>query len=435
MLLILISAWAMPLSRFDSAADLGAPPEHFAVLPAGEDFEGYRVLASSPQYGPDGGALVAVPLDDAPWTFPTTELLITSVDFSFGKSFDVADLDGDGLNDLVISHSEYLTDGRVHIFYGGAHTWPATDLDADAVLLDDVAGGGLGYSVKAVPDMTGDGLPDLLLQQLVRSSRQGREQPALWLVPGGRYVGDMPIDMVPGTFRYDGTSNDVLGADVTWMEDVDGDLLPEIVARLNRFETAVLLSGHRLQVQDVRSNAVILAINHAELVKSVMTHADIDGDGQQELLIGGSARDQVPGADAEGGIYVVPHNLPWTPGTTLNLPPVAARWWVPVNCARLGQTIARLPDLDGDGDDEIVSTAIDPRSGLNQIILLRGAPNLAHRGMHTPAWEAMSSTPQLRMWMPLLMVGDADGDGRDDVVFDVMREGRPDRYGLLRFGL
>lgn len=442
MLLFMLSALAMTLDGFDSAAYLDtSDPDRIVVLPAGVDFDGMRVLSSVRELGTaNGGSVSAIPLDGAAGSPLPAETLITSSHEMFGVDMDVGDLDGDGLQDLVVSNALADQEGMVHIFYGGSHTWPATDADADAILRDDMPAGGFGLRVKIIPDTTGDGLNDLVIQQITRQYVPvvGRVS-ALWLVPGARYAGTARIDRVPDTSRYDGETMDDVGIEISWMDDVDGDHLAEIVARRSYNVFAVLLSASRRRTQDVISGAVQLTgARQSFNIHRVMTHADVDGDGRQELLIGASGRDNLQGGDQEGGIYVVPHNLPWVPGTSVVLPPQAAQWWVPVNCSQLGQTIVGVRDVDGDGDDEVAALAVDPRTNTTKVVLLRGAPGLSQRGTHIPAWGALTRGNSLEVLSLHLAAGDADGDGWDDIVVGAFQrgsQGSPNRYGLLRFGL
>ena len=123
---------------------------------------------------PDGGAVtvLAGSPDVGDETPPEVLAVIGSEwdDFQFG--FAVApsnDLDGDGLNDLVVGARDGLMGpimkgGRVYVFYGRSEGWGALEdaTEADA----DVVGMGVGDSLSyalAAGDVDGDGTDDLLM--------------------------------------------------------------------------------------------------------------------------------------------------------------------------------------------------------------------------------------------------------------------------------
>jgi hypothetical protein len=432
MLLLLLSAFAMPLDDFDSAAEIDHGPDELVVLPAGTDFDGWHVVTATQRYGrPVTGEVMAPPLDGAPRTFVWEEPLISSSQYGFARALDVGDLDGDGLPDLLVAR-----DGAVHIFYGGSHIWPSNLGLADATIGDDVPNGGLGLRVKVMPDTTGDGLNDIIISQIRRSvAPDGTRYSAVWLVPGGRYAGSIRIDQIMNASRYDGETNDDVGSRVSWMEDIDGDLLPEIVVSRYVHTLTVLLSSQRAPTQGIIAGAVQLQGIRSSYYVHTMTQADVDGDGYKELVVEASERDHVAGGDPEGAIYVVPRSLPWVPGSSIVLPPRASIWWVPNQSERLGRNLVGVPDIDGDGDDEVAACSKDPTTGEQMVVLLRGGPRLAEPGVHTPRWDALTRTPTLQLDEPILAVGDADGDGRNDLVFSAFYRSTPNRYALLRFGL
>jgi hypothetical protein len=99
---------------------------------------------------------------------------------------EVGDLDGDGHVDAVIGAGgdpRYGTStGATFVFYGPV-AGTLDILDADATFFGDSAGDTLGVSTAA-GDLTGDGVPDLLIGSLYEEG-DVRGSGSAWVIPGG----------------------------------------------------------------------------------------------------------------------------------------------------------------------------------------------------------------------------------------------------------
>jgi len=183
------------------------PPTHSATL---------RIY-----YGPQTGTISE---SAQPWDLEITGPANTH---SFGYQTHLVDLNGDATQDLVVS--AYTVDtvvdeaGAVYVFFGPITT-DRTAADADITLLGTEPGGWLGMDMDAPGDITGDGLPDLLVGEHNADHAAGRA----WILPAPLATGTYDISDVGWSIRPDRVFES-LGAKVEGVGDVDGDGSPDII--------------------------------------------------------------------------------------------------------------------------------------------------------------------------------------------------------------
>jgi hypothetical protein len=135
------------------------------------------------------------------------------------------DVDGDGFADLLVGAPDAAGQdpgtGRVYLVRG-THAARAMDLaDADALFLGSKADGGLGWSVAGGGDVDGDGRDDLLLGAL-RGPGFDLTAPAAWLLPGARALEGGTLDALG--LRLAAVNPNLHSCTVVAMaDDIDGD--------------------------------------------------------------------------------------------------------------------------------------------------------------------------------------------------------------------
>jgi hypothetical protein len=173
------------------------------------------------------------------------------------------DQDGDGLGDLLVgelaggdalasSHgpsAAFVVRGRTggDVALGDLGTSGTT-------LLDAVAGDRAGQSVALAGDLTGDGLPDLVIGAPLADPGGRSRAGSAFLVPGGQPAGTLDLRRIPGVRRLDGVSAlDTAGDGVAGVGDIDGDRAPDIAVAAPRTDlvrersgSVYLVSGRRL---------------------------------------------------------------------------------------------------------------------------------------------------------------------------------------------
>jgi len=227
----------------------------------------------------DGDSLMGVP-EVATWSGPS----------SFGQVVATADLDGDGLTDLVVGG---LRDdpgsndpGAVFTFLGDtlASGLGGTEADADGEVVDVVSLSGFGEAV-AVGDIDDDGLDDVLVG-VPRASDGG--QAALFF--GGQLAsGSLTIDDAEQTLSG-GNDHDDVGELMDGPGDLDGDGVDDFVVGAEYLDggEVFFVSG-----ADLGGGALDLATRpsvHTDSWYDIdLGHGDVDGDGRTDLLLGHDA--------------------------------------------------------------------------------------------------------------------------------------------------
>jgi hypothetical protein len=229
------------------------------------------------------------------------------------KTAAAGDVDGDGLADALVSarlSTGVMPGGRVYLIPGSAvQAGAADELAALGQQFEGVETyGELGYSIGAAGDVDGDGLGDLLMGAYHASSR----------APNSGVVYLFLARDLTGTSVYADTAwlqltssveNQQAGVSVTGDMNVDGDSLADFVIgasgvspptlegsstdteNMDSPGDAYLFLGARLEggVVDVKTATVHVqgetTNDHAGI--SVANPGDIDGDGADDLLVGG----------------------------------------------------------------------------------------------------------------------------------------------------
>ncbi|HEY3368245.1 MAG TPA: integrin alpha [Symbiobacteriaceae bacterium] len=220
----------------------------------------------------------------------------------FGQSTDeqlglaviaAGDLNGDGIGDWVAGGPAGPPDGLpdpglVRVISGrdGSILYTLTGPDP---------GGAFGFSLAAVGDVDGDGVPDLLI---------GAPDTA----PGGNTAAGSAFlySGRTGTFirRLDGVNTwDLFGWSVAGLGDVDGDGVPDFAVAAVSAQVGLLQDAGRVTVFSGSTGAPIYNIDGTEsgaaFGLTMATIGDTDGDGLPDLLVG--APQAAPGGNPDAG--------------------------------------------------------------------------------------------------------------------------------------
>jgi hypothetical protein len=275
----------------------------------------------------------------------------------------------------------------------------------------------LGYSVSHLPDVTGDGVPDVVAGVLMAPGFDG----TLWAGRVDIYdgVSGTPIRSVlsptPDLFGF-------FGRMVMGLDDIDGDGWGDFVAGAfpeepppNPANCGAIhffsgRTGTLLRTQ-VSPQAEIDGLFGAWMAVA----GDLDNDGRSDLLV--TAPGESSGAPRSGNIYAfnaVTGDL-ITSFTSPN--PQAAGFF--------GYTIAPVPDFNNDGVLDFITGCYPETSG--SLPLESGTAYVYDGRTGALVYSLTSPSPTLQGHFGWIVGGvpDLDGDGRGDFIVGARREIKP----------
>lgn len=343
-----------------------------ALVAAGSSLAGPALAA------PDQGPVAAGDV------LPTRAWTQTFAGWNRSSSPVIADVDGDGANDIVFGHQ----DGKLRVV-GAADGSPRPGWPQTVSIASGAAPSAIDSS-PAVGDLDRDG--DLEIAVGMGSTWRANQQGGVVVFEGNGKVrcrfGTLDVfNIWSGRLPADGFRDGVYSSPA--IGDVDGDRYPDIV--FGSFD-------HRIYAMNRRCRLLPgFPVDVEDTIWSSPALFDVDRDGRAEIFIGG---DQTAGgwSDWAGGEL---HALDWRNGTVHYL-------WK----RRVGDVIMSSPaigDIDGDGRFEVVVGAGN----------YYGHPDgtkvyawQARSGARLPGWPVATAGPTSSS--PAL--GDLTGDGVPEVV-------------------
>lgn len=269
---------------------------------------------------------------------------------AFGWSVASAgDLNGDGFGDLVVG--AFLADpggrdraGTASVFHGSAAGVP---LEPVSVLEGVAASDQYGWSVASAGDVNGDGFGDLVVGA-GRASPGGRMEAGTASVFHGSAVG---IPRVAAR-AYEGDVGALFGWSVAGAGDVNGDGFDEVVVGAPSggwngiWAAGTAAVFHGSAAGTALAPTQVIGGNAQFFGESVASAGDVNGDGFDDLVVGGSRGGL--GDQSDVGRAIVYQ------GSVIGIANAPARVLDGTNYGRFGHSVAGAGDVNGDGFDDLV---------------------------------------------------------------------------------
>jgi hypothetical protein len=304
--------------------------------------------------------------------------------FRFGEPLDV---DGDGHADIAAGARFTLQQKTLQ--NGSAAVWSGATGTLIRAWDGEMPDGLFGHWVMPVPDLSGDGLADVIVAAphapvdgrmrgilVARSPKTGEE---LW--------------------KRAETESENLGWDLALAGDHDGD------GRTDLFVGAPALDASRVHLLSGRDGTVLRTYAPREATESfgwyVARLDDLDGDGHADLAVGAPWA-----AGADGAMVGAAWILSSASGRELH------GWKGTDRRGGFGGVVAPVADLDGDGKGEV---AVASPATEDQTWTLPGELRIysSSTGKELRHWSG--SQPGELFGRMVVSAGDLDADGVDDV--------------------
>ncbi|HIE39219.1 MAG TPA: hypothetical protein EYP77_09165, partial [Anaerolineae bacterium] len=353
------------------------------------------------------------------------------------------DINGDGLDDLVIGASGFdatnpdrANAGATYVFWGTSDGLSGTvDLDStDADL--EVYGPGADFTLGryvATGDLNDDGVDDLLMGADRADTDGHTNNGAVYVIFGSSSVSGA-LDLYTDTVDlevYGAADEDRLGRSLASC-DVNGDGTDDLIIGAYLDDTpggagagavyvvfgSTNLSG-TIQLDSGGSDFTILGDDADDRLGRSVACGDVDGDGTADIIAGAYQADQTWGNDA-GEVYVIygDTGLAGTLDLNSQSPDILLRG---VAAGDQAGFYVASGDLNGDGDDDVLIGAyradVDwPDSQTGTAYVVYGGSLVATMNLSETADITIYGAAEDDRLSRSLVSGDFNGDGYDDLL-------------------
>ena len=319
------------------------------------------------------------------------------------------DINGDGYSDIVIGAPQFddlaQNDGRALVYYGSASgfgTGAAFNTPPDVTLSGSgIQSSAFGWSVSCAGDLNGDGYSDLAIGSF--RDRNGQQDEGRIYVYHGSSTG---LLTAPSTTIESNQIGAWMGRSISNVGDMNGDGYADLAIGAPRYNDEGVVDIHLgtptgiNSIRDIRLQIGNAGANFGEAVRSA---GDVNGDGYSDVIVGANFfGSQGAAAIFHGGAFNVENN----PSTQV---------LGDVTMDHLGETVAGVGDVNGDGFSDVLVGAPDASDGQTNEGLVY---------FYQTEATGLSATPQILQQnvangdfgQAISAAGDVNGDGYGDVV-------------------
>ncbi len=344
------------------------------------------------------------------------------------------DVDGDGLDDILIGAPglNSQSSGHAYLFLGSSMVNNQNLSQPDYAFVGEGPGDEFGYSVASAGDVDGDGLDDILIGAPNHLNESGRIY--LMLGSSLGVPGAGPINANTADYKIQGEYNeDQAGKHFSSAGDIDGDNLDDLLFGVpGHASPGSLMSGKAYLMLGVSLGADSFLnlgnsdyhftgqSSHNSLGASVASAGDVNGDGFDDILIGETGYDD--GANQEigrvglfyggnFGLFITQYDFSQAEYTFVGQS----------SYSFAGSSVSSAGDVDEDGLDDILigSYAHDGYSGAAYLVSstnLQSLPSQSEIALQTSTYKFFGESADDYAGYSVSSAGDVDNDGIPDIL-------------------
>lgn len=320
----------------------------------------------------------------------------------FGATVALADVNGDGLDDIVAGapsagDGSRIESGRIYVFLSRpGEPPPLTSLGADITLTGEAAGDALGSSLL-IHDMDGDGADDLVVSAFRAGAPAKPGAGSVYVIPGAALRdarGEAGVAVAASAVVDGDRSGDSLRGLAA--ADVDDDAALDLIVGAYLSDDA---SGSRPDAGAIyvipwkrlaaaprgtaarHASSVVLGGRDRGFLGRVVSVGDIDGDGVTDLLASAYASSGDTKDESVMGEAFVLFGANGAPGGSVDLRTADVPRFHGLSRWDLFGLAALLADVNGDGPADVVASAPfagaeeDARPRCGEVYVFWGGPS------------------------------------------------------------
>ena len=327
----------------------------------------------------------------------------------------VGDVDGDGLDDLLVGAPDNddggSNAGKVYLVLGE----PDAIMVAEATFTGRNPADALGESVSGGASVNGDAYDDILMGAS-EAEEGGGNSGAAYLFHGP-VSGSKPAELANAIIY--GGAGDRAGRSVAIVGDTNDDGYAEVLVGMFNDNAGGNGSGSAYLYHGPVSGAVTKGAADASFIGeepsdgagySVADAGDVDGDGRNDILVGAYGNDD--GGSTAGKVYLLygPHS------GLVDLSTADASFIGLAAGDRLSfRALAGAGDVNDDGYDDVLAGASYASNDTGAAYLLYG-PLYGDVDLNSATVRMIGENTGDRAGISVAGAGDTDGDGLDDIL-------------------